>query len=206
VLALRARQRRNLMATLFLSQGVPMISGGDELGRTQLGNNNAYCQDNEISWTDWTPTDDSRAFFEFTCRASRLMREHPVLRRRGFFRGRRARRAGVKDIMWLAPGGHEMAEAEWQADHVRCLGVRLAGNAIGEMDQRGDPVTGDTLVYLLNAGADPVPFALPPFAGQAQWECLMDTADEARAGQLYRGTTTYPLAERAVAVFRLRAA
>jgi glycogen operon protein len=204
VLALRARQKRNLMATLFLSQGVPMVSGGDEVCRTQHGNNNAYCQDNEISWTHWDLTDEARAFLEFTRRASRLMREQPVLRRRRFFQGRRIRGADVKDIMWLAPGGHEMTEAEWSADHVRCLGVRLAGNAIGEMDASGAPIVGDTLVCLMNAGSEPVPFLLPAAPAPRGWECLMDTADDAREGTHVPGGACVPLADHSLAVFRMR--
>ncbi|MBI4485973.1 MAG: hypothetical protein HY655_08190 [Acidobacteria bacterium] len=173
--ALRERQKRNFMSTLFLSQGVPMISGGDELSRTQRGNNNAYCQDNEISWTDWTPTEQRTAFLEFTCQASRLMREHIVLRRRKFFQGRPIRGAGVKDVMWLAPDGREMTEAEWNASHVQCLGVRLTGDVIHEVDENGEPIVGDTLVYLLNAAAASIDFALPAFVEQPRWECLVDT-------------------------------
>jgi glycogen operon protein len=200
ILALRARQRRNFMATLFLSQGVPMISGGDELGRTQRGNNNAYCQDNEISWTDWTPTPDARAFYEFTCLAARLMREHPVLRRRRFLEGRQIRGAEVKDIMWLAPDGTEMTEVEWNANHVKCLGVRLAGDAIAEIDELGDPIVGETIVYLLNAGDTPVPFILPSFTRRC-WECLLDTAAEGRQGKIYPGGQPYPLDPHSLAVF-----
>jgi glycogen operon protein len=203
VLALRERQMRNLMSTLFLSQGVPMISGGDELRRTQQGNNNAYCQDNEISWTDWTPTPERQAFFDFTCRASRLMREHAVLRRRGFLQGRHIRGAGVKDIMWLAPSGLEMTAGEWDADLVRCLGVRLSGDAIDEVNEDGEPIAGDTLVYLLNAGAEEVPFALPSFERQP-WECLIDTYDSGREGQIFDAGHAYPLADHSLAVFRLR--
>ena len=125
--ALRARQKRNLMATLFLSQGVPMISGGDEMGRTQRGNNNAYCQDNENSWTRWNLSDDQRAFFEFTCRVVHLMHEHPVLRRRHFFQGRQIRGSGVRDIMWLSRSGQEMTDAEWNAGPRRLSGREAGG-------------------------------------------------------------------------------
>jgi isoamylase len=200
---LRARQKRNFIATLFLSQGVPMLSGGDEVCRTQRGNNNAYCQDNEISWTHWDLSDEARDFLEFTRRASRLMREHRVFRRRRFFQGRRLRGAGVKDIMWLAPTGQEMTEAEWQANHVRCLGVRLAGDAIGEIDDNGDPLVGDTVVYLMNAGAETVPFKLPAFAGQP-WELLMDTARPTREGRVFRAGTAFELADHSLAVFRMK--
>ncbi len=199
--ALRARQRRNFMATMFLSQGVPMISGGDELGRTQMGNNNAYCLDNEISWTDWQLTDEQRAFLEFTCRLSRLMREHPVLRRRKFFRPRNGR-TGVHDIMWLGPGGTEMTDEEWNADHVKCLGVRLAGEGIDEVDEEGQPVTGDTLTYLLNAGRSAVVFHLPAFEPGIAWECLLDTADTTREAATFDGGAPFRLAEHSLALFR----
>ncbi len=194
--ALRWRQKRNYIATLFLSQGVPMLSGGDELSRTQRGNNNAYCQDNDLSWTRWTIGDSERAFFEFVCRVSRLMREQPVLRRRRFFHGRQIRGALVKDIMWLAPDGQEMTETEWNAGGVNCLGVRLAGSAIGEVDRMGRPIVGDTLMYLLNAGAERVAFTLPSFAPRAKWACVVDTFDEARHGRLLAGGDEYPLEDR----------
>ena len=206
VRALRERQKRNLLATLFLSQGVPMISGGDELSRTQQGNNNAYCQDSDLSWTDWTATDERLAFLRFAGRASRLMHEYAVLRRRRFLHGRSIRGADVKDIMWLAPSGDEMTEAEWNADHARCLGVRLSGDGIGEADEDGAPIVGDTIVYLLNAWSSAVPFVLPSFVDHQGWETLLDTFDDRREGQVFEGGATYPLAEHSLAVFRLRRA
>ena len=201
--ALRARQKRNFMATLFLSQGVPMISGGDELSRTQRGNNNAYCQDNDISWTDWTPSDERTAFLAFTRRVSRMMRDHVVLRRRKFFQGRPAPGGEIKDVMWLAPAGREMIDADWNGD-VQCLGARLAGDAIQEVDAQGDPIVGDTLVYLMNAAPAPIEFALPAVVEHACWECLIDTYDEVREGQTFGGGDLYPLGDRSVAAFRLR--
>jgi glycogen operon protein len=203
--ALRERQKRNLFTTLFLSQGVPMISGGDDLTRTQQGNNNAYCQDNEISWTDWTFTDERRAFLEFCRRAIALMGNYAVLRRRRFFHGRRLRGAEVKDIMWLASSGHEMTEAEWSADHVKCLGVRLSGDAIGEIDDDGVRIRGDTLLYLLNASADSVPFTLPSFAMHPRWATVLDTDDEGRVGGIHDGGASYPLGAQSLAVVELRA-
>jgi glycogen operon protein len=201
--ALRERQKRNFIATVFLSQGVPMICGGDELSRTQQGNNNAYCQDNEISWTDWTLTGERRAFLEFVCRASRLMHDHPALRRRNFFQGRRIRGADVKDIMWLSPSGVEVTDAEWNADHVKCLGVRLAGDAIAEFDELGTPITDDTLLYLLNAAPNEVPFILSAFVRFPRWTCVLDTFDERRVGQVFDGGSPYPLAAHSLAVFLL---
>jgi glycogen operon protein len=199
----RERQKRNFIATLMLSQGVPMISGGDELSRTQQGNNNAYCQDNEISWTDWTMTDARRAFLEFCSRLIRLRRTNPVLRRRRFFQGRRLRGADVKDIMWLSASGQEMSEGEWNTDHVKYLGVRLSGDAIGEIDETGSPVSGETLLCLMNASEATVPFTLSSFARQPRWETIVDTLDERRVGEIHQGGTHYMLGAHSVVVFRL---
>jgi glycogen operon protein len=201
ICALRARQKRNFLVTLLLSQGVPMISGGDELGRTQRGNNNAYCQDNEISWTDWELTDEERAFFEFACRVVHLMHEQPVLRRRKFLLGRRIRGSGVRDIMWLTPAGREMTDAEWNADHVKALGARLAGRGIDEMDDTGEPVVGDTLLYLMNAGAESLDFQLPAFEHGISWRCLMDTYDASREATTFEAGAVFRLHDRSVAVF-----
>jgi glycogen operon protein len=199
--ALRERQKRNFIATLFLSQGVPMICGGDELSRTQRGNNNAYCQDNELSWTDWTLTAEREAFLEFCCRASRLMRDHAVLRRRQFLQGRGLRSAGVKDIMWLAPSGIEMSEPEWSAGDVKCLGVRLSGDDIDEIDDDGAPIASDTLLYLLNASDTVIPFMLPSFVKQPRWETVLDTFDDRRVGDVHPGAVSYALAPHSLAVF-----
>jgi len=177
ILDLRERQRRNLITTLMLSVGVPMISGGDEIGRTQLGNNNAYCQDNEISWTSWENTPERRDFLDFTRRVIRVWKEHAVLRRRKFFQGRRIRGADVLDIAWLDPSGREMTDSTWSSPDVRCLGVRLNGDAIHEVDERGARIIGDTLLLMLNAAEQPVAFTLPATAPEERWETLLDTAD-----------------------------
>jgi glycogen operon protein len=203
VLDERARQRRNLMATLMLSVGVPMISGGDEIWRTQLGNNNAYCQDNEISWTDWELSTEQRDFLEFTRRVIRLWREHPVLRRRKFFQGRRIRGADVVDITWLAPSGTEMTDKAWSSPDVRCLGVRLNGDAIDELDERGERITGDTLLLLLNAGPSAVPFSLPETLPAERWETLLDTADPWTPVRWLMGRDRYRVQAQAMSVLRL---
>jgi glycogen operon protein len=198
---LRARQKRNFTFTLLLSQGVPMISGGDEIGRTQGGNNNAYCQDNEISWMNWDLNDEQREFFAFTCRVTRLMQEHPVLRRRRFFEGRRLRGSNVRDIMWLAPTGREIGDAEWAAEHVKCLGVRLAGGGIDERDAAGQPVVGDTLLYLLNADEKATDFTLPSFEPGLTWRCVIDTFDARREARTFTGGHIYQLGDRSAALF-----
>ncbi|MDA0226026.1 MAG: glycogen debranching protein GlgX, partial [Proteobacteria bacterium] len=140
VLALRERQKRNLLATLFLSQGVPMLLAGDERGRTQQGNNNAYCQDNEISWLDWAPDPAAASLLEFTQRLITLRRRHPAFRRRDFFQGRPLHGHDVKDIQWLKPDGHEMTDEEWGQGFARCLGVYLSGAGLNEVDRQGERV------------------------------------------------------------------
>jgi glycogen operon protein len=200
--ALRERQKRNLMATLLLSQGVPMISGGDEVGRTQRGNNNAYCQDNDLSWTHWDLTPEQREFLEFTRRLVRLRHDQPVLRRRRFFRGRTVRGAGVKDIAWLEPNGGEMTDESWNAGFIRCLGVRLEGNAIDEVDGRGRPIIGDTLLVLLNGHHEPIDFTLPDEDGQ-RWQRIVDTTDVGAPANRFDGGARYPLVGRSVVLFQL---
>jgi glycogen operon protein len=201
---LRERQKRNLMATLFLSQGVPMLRAGDELSHSQGGNNNAYCQDNEISWLDWGLDDGKRAFLEFVRRLGRLRAEQPVLRRSRFFQGRPLRGGAVKDIVWLQPSGREMTDADWSQGQARSLGVLLSGEALDELDEHGQRVAADTLLLLFNAHAQPVSFKLPHQHGGKHWERLLDTADPGGlAGPFRRGR--YEAAARSVAVFRLAA-
>jgi glycogen operon protein len=206
ILDLRDRQRRNLMATLLLSLGVPMISGGDEVGRSQRGNNNAYCQDNEISWTSWELSRADREFLEFTRRVIRIWKDHPVLRRRKFFQGRRIRGADVLDIAWLDPSGREMTDETWNSPDVRSLGVRLNGDAIDETNERGERIVGDTLLLLLNGDERAISFVLPATAPPPhveRWETLMDTADPFLPARRLRGGERYRLQERSMAVLRL---
>ena len=178
ILALRERQTRNFLATLFLSQGVPMLCGGDEIGRTQRGNNNAYCQDNEVSWYDWDLDPRARPLLGFTRRLIRLRREHPELRRRKFFQGRPLCDADMKDLTWMRPDGSEMADAAWRDATLQAFGFRLCGRAMDDVDERGEPITDDTLLVLLNAGAGAVRFVLPDAHPGVRWEALLDTARE----------------------------
>src|SRR5690349_11816858 len=175
IVELRERQKRNLLATLFFSQGVPMLCGGDELGRTQAGNNNAYCQDNEISWYDWALDERRQALLAFTRRLIELRQRHPNLRRRKFFQGRPIRGSGVKDITWFSPDGTEMTEEDWAAGWQRCFGMRL-GEQLGEVDERGELIVDDVLLILLNAYHEPLPFTLPPARDGERWELVVDTA------------------------------
>ncbi|HEX8776192.1 MAG TPA: glycogen debranching protein GlgX [Pyrinomonadaceae bacterium] len=177
VLALRARQQRNFLATLLLSQGVPMLQAGDEIARTQRGNNNAYCQDNELSWLDWNLDDAKRELLEFTKLLIRLFHKHPVLRRRKFFQGRKIRGSEIKDLSWFRPDGEEMTEEDWANEGSRALGVRLAGDAIDEVDERGQRISGDTLLILLNAYHETIAFALPTHRPDLNWKLLLDTKE-----------------------------
>ncbi|MEW5983975.1 MAG: glycogen debranching protein GlgX [Acidobacteriota bacterium] len=201
--ALRARQVRNFLATLFVSQGVPMLVAGDEMGRTQGGNNNAYCQDNETSWLDWSLDDRRRGLLAFTERLIRFRADHPVLRRRTFFQGRKLRGNGVSDIHWFEAGGREMTDADWTAPSVRALGVMLVGDQIAELDERGEPIRDDTLLVLLNTNESPVRFTLPTTTDDTRWERVFDTADGGEPGLLDLGAAAYELAGRALAVLRL---
>lgn len=174
--AVRERQQRNFLATLMLSQGVPMICGGDEIGRSQRGNNNAYCQDNEMSWFDWSLDEPRRRILEFTRRLVAFRAEEPALRRRRFFQGRRIRGSDVKDLTWFRPDGKEMTDADWSDAEERALALRLAGDAIDEPDEFGNRIVGDTLLILLNARPEEVWFRLPQTAQGAVWRKVLDTA------------------------------
>jgi isoamylase len=171
--ALRARQQRNFLTTLLLSQGVPMLLGGDEFGRTQHGNNNAYCQDNELSWFRWDEVDED--LLAFTQDLIALRTDHPVFRRRRWFQGR-AIRGDIDDIAWLRPDGDEMDDADWNADLTRSLQVFLNGRGIASPDARGRTVVDDSFLVLLNAGPDPVDFQLPPASWAPRWRVVIDTA------------------------------
>lgn len=173
--ATRRRQKRNFLATLFLSQGVPMLLAGDEMGRTQGGNNNAYCQDNEVSWQDWALSAEDRELLEFTRRLIALRKEHPVFCRRNFFHGRDIRGGVIRDICWLTPQGEEMTDDEWDTAFARCLGVYFAGDALNESDRRGRPLVDDNFLLLVNAYHEPVPFTLPVFHQGLHWQVLLDT-------------------------------
>jgi glycogen operon protein len=203
VRTLRERQKRNFMATLLLSQGVPMIRCGDEIGHTQLGNNNAYCQDNDVSWLNWDLADEQREFFEFVCRSIAVWRDNPVLQRRKFFQGRQIRGAAVKDIAWLTPSGEEMTDEAWNAGSMRCLGVRLNGDMMDEVDERGRPIIGNTLLLLLNAHEQAIPFTLPAFVPDVFWRPLLDTAIPQLKSRWLPGGHRYDLQGRSMAVLQL---
>jgi glycogen operon protein len=203
VLSLRQRQMRNFLGTLMVSQGVPMIRGGDEFGQTQDGNNNAYCQDNPISWLDWNLTPENQDLLDFTRRVIGLWRDNPVLQRRKFFQGRPIRGGDVKDISWYEPSGKEMSDEAWDRDFVRCLGVRLAGDAMDEVDDRGERMIGDTMLFLLNAHHENMDFRVPRLPVGKFWELLIDTMEDRPARRTTRGGYRHDLGSRSMAIFRL---
>ena len=199
--ALRWQQKRNLMSTLLLSQGVPMLLAGDELSHTQQGNNNAYCQDNDITWLNWELNDAQQGFCDFVHAVLHLQRTQPVFQRRKFFQDRAIHGEGIQDITWFEPSGEEMCEETWNTGHVRCLGMRLAGELIGDVDERGEPIAGDTVLLLMNAHYEAIPFVLPAVEEGHQWERLLDTADQ--GGDLaYTGGQPYTLHGRSLAILR----
>jgi isoamylase len=201
----RFRQRRNFMATLLFSLGVPMISGGDELSRTQQGNNNGYCQDNELSWYPWELGKEEKQFLEFVKRIVAIRKSQLVFLRRNFFQGRPIRGTETKDIAWLAPDGNEMADKDWENPSARSLGVLLGGEALNEIDEMGRPIRGETLLLLLNSGTEEVSFVLPSHNEGGHWRLMLDTTAEEpvpeRRGFREPGTA-YPLGDRSVALFR----
>ncbi|MER5385620.1 glycogen debranching protein GlgX, partial [Streptomyces sp. NPDC002688] len=179
VLELRARQQRNFLATLLFSQGIPMLSHGDELGRTQRGNNNAYCQDNDVSWIDWRPSDEQRELLEFTRGVVALRAAHPVLRRRRFFLGDTTthEHQPLPDLVWLRPDAVEMTDDDWRRPCAHAVAVFLNGDAIAEPDPCGAPVLDDSFLLLLNSYWEPVVFRLPGTTYGERWTARIDTAD-----------------------------
>ena len=200
---LRARQKRNFLATLLLSGGVPMLLAGDEAGRTQGGNNNAYCQDNKTSWLNWELDEDGRNLFTFTQNLIELRQRHPVFRRRHFFQGRQIHGDRIKDITWFMPSGEEMTDDEWNNPLARCLGALLAGSAMDEMDERGRITRDENLILLLNAHYAEVPFQIPPSPGSNRWQVVLDTSyvvGRRPQEQILESGDKYPLRGRSLAL------
>ena len=206
ILALRAKQKRNLLATLLLSQGVPMLYGGDAIGHTQLGNNNAYCQDNEVSWLNWDLQPQDRDLLAFVQRMISLRKRHPIFRRKRFFQGRPIKGANVKDVQWLNPDGHEMNEYEWRDSPIQCLGMFLSGHGLDETDERGRKLNDENFLVLLNAHHEDVGFALPAFQPGALWIAWMDTSREGglRTVDMFAAGTTYLVQARSMVVLMAR--
>ena len=204
VIELRERQKRNLMSTLMLSVGVPMMLGGDELGHGQDGNNNAYCQDNELTWIDWELDDRQKQFLDFARKLIFIRRSQPVLHRRKFFLGRAIRGSDIKDISFFNPSGQEMSDEDWNAGFVKCLGVRLAGDLINDENERGEPIVGETLLFLLNGHWEPIPFTLPATREGHVWDRILDTADPSEEPRDFEEGQEYPLQDRSFVVLAAR--
>jgi glycogen operon protein len=175
VIAMRQRMKKNLLATLVFSQGVRMLLGGDEMGRTQGGNNNAYCQDNEISWVHWDLDQEGRELLAFTRDILRIFRDNPVFRRRGFFTGRPVR-GEIKDVTWLHPSGREMTDEDWADGMLRSIGMLIDGEATDEVDERGRPIRGRTVLLMLNGGENSRRFVIPQLGLPGVWVELMNTS------------------------------
>jgi glycogen operon protein len=172
----RERMKRNFLATLIFSQGVPMLVAGDEMGRTQRGNNNAYCQDNEISWVSWDLSGRDRRLMEFARECLAIFHSNPVLRRRSFFTGRLVGEGGSKDLTWIRPDGAEMEQEDWEDPSNHVLGMLIHGEATDEVNERGRPIYGDTLLLLVNGGARSQLFQLPKVEGPGIWHEILNTA------------------------------
>jgi isoamylase len=204
IAALRRRQRRNFLTMLFLSQGVPMLCGGDEFGRTQNGNNNGYCQDNETSWFNWQHDENQRRLLEFTKKLIALRKQHPVFRRPKFLQGHRIPGSETRDVMWFTPGGEEMGDEEWNSPFVRCLGMLLSGDAADILNFQGERVRDETYLLLVNAHYEPIQFVLPG-EEQVEWELFLDTTDEdgfLPATKKFASGDDFDLAERSACLFK----
>ncbi|MGA1876029.1 MAG: glycogen debranching protein GlgX [bacterium] len=205
VLRLRRRQQRNFLATLLFSQGVPMLQAGNEIDHTKRGNNNTYNQDNELSWLNWDLDQERQNLLEFTRLVIRLRHEHPVFRRRNFFRGRAMRDPNLKDVGWFRSDGHEMTERDWNNPDNHRLGMLLAGDAIDELDERGNPISDETLLVLLNA-QEPAPFTLPLFREKGHWEPVLDTRTSTgmRSYSPLQPGSPYEMEAHSLALFRFQ--
>jgi glycogen operon protein len=204
---LRAQQKRNFMATLLLSQGIPMLLSGDEIGHTQRGNNNSYCQDNQIGWINWNPEEMDTDLLHFAQRVIALRTQHPVFHRRNFFQGRKIKGAEVKDLVWLKPDGQEMSDQEWNQDFARCLGVLLSGDSVDEADERGQRIRDENFVILMNAHHEEIPFLLPARTPDAGWIVLIDTSCQTSSNpnRFYAVASSYPLQGRSLVMLVERA-
>ena len=202
--ALRQRQQRNFLATLLLSQGAPMLLAGDAMGHGQQGNNNAYCQDNALSWINWDLQPEDRDLLAFTRRVIALRNAHPVFRRRSFFQGRSIKGTGIKDILWLNPDGCEMSDEAWKNSFARCLGLLLSGEELNELDSRGQPARDDNFLLLLNAHDELIPFTVPTVRADMHWLMALDTHCKQGYGPsaAFGAGDRYPLQPRSLALLK----
>lgn len=203
IIELRERQKRNFLSTLLFSQGVPMISHGDEYGRTQNGNNNAYCQDNEIAWMNWNWSKREKALFEFTKRCIAIRHSQPVMHRRKYFQGRKIHGSNVHDIRWFNIDGTDMTDEEWNTSFIRCMGMLLNGEAMDEVDEMGRPIKDDILYLMVNSYWEPILFTLPVIHKSWKWEILVDTYHPAWQNyELNKDQQSYLLKERSLVLLR----
>jgi len=200
---LRRQQQRNMLATLILSQGVPMLLSGDEMGRTQHGNNNTYCHDNELSWIDWDLPEDNKALLTYTQKLIKLLHKHPVLRRRNWFYGREIHGSGISDIGWFNTDGDEI-EDEWNAGFIKTLTVFLNGEEIATPSHRGEQVLDDSFLLMFNTHYEPLEFVIPKGVRDRKWQLLIDTKSEGfvKRRKTYRKTDAIPVAARSLVVLR----
>jgi len=200
--ALRSRQQRNFLATLLLSQGVPMLLAGDEFGHSQHGNNNAYCQDGPLAWLGWDHTEEQKQLLAFVRKLLSLRRDEPVFKRRRFFQGRPIHGSEIKDLYWTKPDGQEMTDADWTAENVSCLGMGLPGNQIEELDERGARIVGDTFAIILNAHHEAIDFRLGARHRDVRWRSEIDTAQPSAEPRTYAHSATISVPARSLIVLR----
>ncbi len=202
IISLREKRKRNFLGTLLLSQGVPMISHGDEYGRTQHGNNNAYCQDNEIAWMNWDWNGDQQQLFEFTKKMIAIRKEYPVTHRRRYFKNRQIQGEGIKDIRWLNTDGLDMSQEEWETSFIRCMGMLLNGELMEEMDEYGNNLKEDILLILVNSYWEPISFTLPYEDLSSEWEVLADTEQNVIEGSDKKVNNVYKIASRSLVLLK----
>jgi len=200
--ALRAQQQRNILATLLLSQGVPMLLAGDEFGHTHRGNNNVYCQDSPLAWLDWNLSAEQCELLEFVRTVMHFRKTQPVFRRRRFFQGRAIHGAEIKDLHWLRPDGGEMTDHDWRSGHVRYLGMGLLGDQIDETDENGERIVGDSFLILINAHDEPTSFRLGSRRRKVRWTCVLDTSVPHVAPRIFEHMSDFPLQARSLALLR----
>ncbi len=206
IMEMRERQKRNFLATLFLSQGVPMLSGGVEISRTQNGNNNAYCQDNKTTWFDWSLDERKQGLLEFTSNLIKFRLDHPNFHRRKFFQDRSIRHAEDANVLWLRPDGEQMTDEEWDQGWQKCLGVFLNGHTLGDVNLSAQPVLDDDFLLLLNCHYEPVDFSIPELESDRKWEVVFDTRDGAfsESGKSVGAGESIRLIERSLVLLRAR--
>jgi glycogen operon protein len=204
VLTLRRRQQRNFLVTLMLSQGVPMLLGGDEMGRSQQGNNNAYCQDNEISWFDWDLKDENDALLDFTRQLISFRRRHPVFRRRKWFQGRAIHGSTVHDIGWFNPDGGQMTEEQWNDGFAKAIAIFLNGQEISEPGERGERIIDESFLMFFNAHYELIEFTIPSGLQHWNWQVIIDTTQPrlVENGMWYTSDKPVPVAERSVMLLK----